>query len=801
MKIKRWLCLAIGMMMAFSSACGGIPSQIYSSTDEESTYSSEEDNSEDSSVEDSSEEDSSDEPVGEVTIQKPAKQTWQYINRYDESVLDAYTRPIWYTREVYDESALIIGPSGSTTLLYTPDTNYDVVIRDYHLNKTYKEGVDFTISGNKLTRIPTGSLPYMEINQYVADHPVGAYGLPFDVSRADDQLGNVSGYTHLAYYSDGSILPYHINVSYRTNEDWDGFVPTSQMSKTTKFINKLKTEKAGQVLFYGDSITFGCDATGHVSGGNASPYLPRWSELTTQWLAKEYGANITYLNGAVGGWTTNDGVNYWNQVHTSSQMGQSNQIPANYMATTDLLVLAFGMNDATNNAVNSTTYKSNMRTMINNYLTANPNGTVLLMSCMLPNTQSGWYTQNGWHDGVETALYEIANEYASSNNVCVAPVTSMFRSFETQGKKTRDVLANNINHPNDFGVRAYAQTVLKTIAGDDFGVERYAVGTAPDTVDGYEEKPLLEPTPTLNPIPAQKSGVTYRNITMVGTHNGSNQGVVYLQFFDNSVSTLVGQYLEKVNGTTSLTDTDLQAFAKQLIYNDRYIFTDYCQLIAQGTSTDGKSNYNVAFQRIDGAHAKRGDSITIPKGAIYEFDSNGDGTIDVAWVFADTFKIVYNPAPCAQVAGCTGGCYGEQWHIYKATESYTYHVVGMSYWNDITGSTEIGFCFSNSEDLSLNTIDLGYTQWVDPDDDTRAFLQYMRINGTSITAVAPNCRLQGFDQKPGLHLDLGGLSLKVGDVVSIDKGAVFKHNGISMVLDYTFSFTYNGGSSFTITKT
>ena len=794
------------------SAQGGGDSSVDSSGDsssddssvDSSGDSSSDDSSGDSSGDSSSDDSSSDEPVGEATLQKPAKQTWQYIDRYDETVLDAYTRPIWYTREVYDESALIVGKTGSTKLLYTPDRNYDVVIRDYHLNKTYTEGVDFTVNGNVITRIAGGNLPYMEVNQYVGPNPVGAYGLPFDKNRKDDDLGDVSSYNYLAYYNDGEQLPYHINVSYRTNEAWDGFVPVSQTRATNTFINKLKTQRQGTVMFYGDSITFGCDASGHHSGGNAEPYLPRWSELVTEWLETEYNANITYYNGAVGGWTTNNGVEAWNggttsPAYSNSQLYSEGKTPAQCAPQTDLLVLAFGMNDATNGAVNRATYQQNIRTMINTYLTANPNGAILLMSCMLPNTQSSWYTSaTSWHEGVESALYEVASEY-TAGNVCVAPITSMFDSFEKQGKLTRNVLANNINHPNDFGVRTYAQTVLKTIAGDDYGVERYAVGTAPDTADGYVEKPLKEPAPNLNPVASPKAGVTYRNITTVGTHNVSSAGTAYLRFFADAVSTTVGQYLEKVNGTSSLTDTDLQNFAKQLIYNEKYIFTDYCQLISQGTSTDGSSNYNVAFQRKDGGHAKRGDSITIPKGAIYEYDSNGDGTIDIAWVFADTFKIIYNPAPCAQVAGCTGGCYGEVWHVFETTEKYTYNINAVSVFTGASHATQICFFFSNNGvcDASNQTVDLGYTGWVPQDNDTIAFMKYIKINGTALTTLFPNAYMQGFDQKAGLSLT--GISLNVGDTVTIDKGAVFRHNGISMIMDYTFSLTWNGGS-FTASK-
>ena len=58
----------------------------------------------------------------------------------------------------------------------------------------------------------------------------------------------------------------------------------------------------------------------------------------------------------------------------------------------------------------------------------------------------------------------VLNEIASERgNVAVADVgTLSFRLLQL--KKFRDMSANNINHPNDFMHRVYAQTIVKTIA-------------------------------------------------------------------------------------------------------------------------------------------------------------------------------------------------------------------------------------------------------------------------------------------------------------------------------------------------
>ena len=131
----------------------------------------------------------------------------------------------------------------------------------------------------------------------------------------------------------------------------------------------------------------------------------------------------------------------------------------------DLLVLGFGMNDI---HTHRELYAELIEGMIDTYLTANPNGSVMLVSPMNPNTQTAWLGNQRYF---EEDLQGIA---ADRDNVAVAQVNSVFTQLEASGKVTRDWLANNINHPNDFGVRIYAQVLLKTLAGDDFCKEIYA---------------------------------------------------------------------------------------------------------------------------------------------------------------------------------------------------------------------------------------------------------------------------------------------------------------------------------------
>ena len=62
-------------------------------------------------------------------------------------------------------------------------------------------------------------------------------------------------------------------------------------------------------------------------------------------------------------------------------------------------------------------------------------------------------------------LAEIEKEYAV---VGFANVTAMQAHMFARGKRYRDMTANNINHPNDFGHRLYAQVILTALLGKDF---------------------------------------------------------------------------------------------------------------------------------------------------------------------------------------------------------------------------------------------------------------------------------------------------------------------------------------------
>ena len=80
--------------------------------------------------------------------------------------------------------------------------------------------------------------------------------------------------------------------------DWEGIIP-KKSEKLQRFLDKAASGQPVTVLFYGDSITTGCNSSKMV---NVPPYAPCWYEMVIDTMKKHFGnPNIRYVNTAVGG--------------------------------------------------------------------------------------------------------------------------------------------------------------------------------------------------------------------------------------------------------------------------------------------------------------------------------------------------------------------------------------------------------------------------------------------------------------------------------------------------------------------
>ena len=162
--------------------------------------------------------------------------------------------------------------------------------------------------------------------------------------------------------------------------------------------------------------------------------------MTVEALKKAYNySEITAVNTAVGG--------------TRSSWGAETAYNNVARYEPDLVVIAFGMNDGTR-SVSAESYILNIKSIMDTARTANPDVEFILVSPILANPDTYF---NGTQSKYLPALLELETE-----GTCVADLTSI-HTYLLQKKTYSDMTGNNVNHPNDFLIRFYAQVLEATL--------------------------------------------------------------------------------------------------------------------------------------------------------------------------------------------------------------------------------------------------------------------------------------------------------------------------------------------------
>ena len=383
---------------------------------------------------------------------------------YDTFNLDAYMKPIWKGKYVYNETVMFVGMEDQAALLYTPDEILSVT--SYDLKTTYEKGKDYDVVDGKLVLLEGTSIPVISFDEYY--HKQQIAGMPAQLQV------KVDGKAYYVYWGEGTTMTqWQVAVTYTHSQTWEGFKP-EKSDQFTKLIAKMEAGEDVTMIFYGDSITFGATSS---SGANVHPYAPPYTQMFTQLLAQKYGytikyvntgltgtcvppaqdtvfgtnGTITYINPAVGGWTSADGFNKFDQYVA----------PFVEQYGCDFFLLAFGMNDAGNSPKNE---QKAIKKIADELYAIAPEAEMLLVATMIPNPEAvnGWY---GNQHRFESVFESLAADYVKDGKSCaVAKMTSMSQRI-LENKRFRDHTGNNINHPNDFLGRLYAQVVYETVIG------------------------------------------------------------------------------------------------------------------------------------------------------------------------------------------------------------------------------------------------------------------------------------------------------------------------------------------------
>ncbi len=388
-----------------------------------------------------------------------------------------YYNPSWNSEMFGDEyvtrdEAVMFYKGRTTAKLQFPIDNI-VCVNSYNLDsksfKQYYLGEDFTVNANGEMALTANTKIPVYSDAAKLKNLTSSYGIDW---------GFIAGMS--------TTQPrYLVTVTYTHTRQWKGTsfttAPKSQ-SATLKFKEKAENGETVNVLFMGDSITTGCNATGQdvvtyaynggemisvgstpsltingwksylgLSGDTAPEWTQKaWPNLVVENLQSQYpDANFTLTNRGIGSSASEWYYNNINAIVNKKQIEKP-----------DLVFIAFGMNEANRSKDSMVLNVTKMKNYIRSW---NPDCTVVLVSPFHPNA----YTENAY--AVQTCYNLEAHEQgykelsATDSNIAYAPVLSEFKKLLTV-KEGVDYTGNNYNHVNDFGVNLYANTILATIS-------------------------------------------------------------------------------------------------------------------------------------------------------------------------------------------------------------------------------------------------------------------------------------------------------------------------------------------------
>ena len=343
----------------------------------------------------------------------------------NSTLIETALLPVWEGDTAYNETVLPVqneyGGIDPITLLYPIEEV--ISVQNAEMTVTYQKGVDYAVSGGRLIIADDGNIPTVS---YLEFHPTTG------------QAGFESIEGGYVCFSEGTWFhERQIVVTYKHTAEYNGYLPGGKDYLLSNIKQKLSDKDTIDMLVFGDSISVGANSSGFTG---IAPFLPTYPELFKAGLENQYGVTVNLTNPSVGGM----GIN-WGLQQIDGILSQQTDL--------DLAVVAFGMNDGAL-ASNMFAYKANQ--LVSAIQEKFPTADVLLVATMLPNSKAPNYYLN--QENFADAMLESCEK----QGVAVVNMTAMHASLLTK-KSYADMTGNNVNHPNDYLARVYAQTLLATL--------------------------------------------------------------------------------------------------------------------------------------------------------------------------------------------------------------------------------------------------------------------------------------------------------------------------------------------------
>lgn len=335
---------------------------------------------------------------------------------------------LWTLEDIRDEPLLFVQEEGqaSATAQLLFMTDRAPMITDASGLVRYEAGKDY--HWEKKTRVvtltPGSRIPFKTHAQMFPK--LGERG---GMEAGTGIFGKTKDGKHGVLFAEGHYFhDLQVQASYSMTEVWHGARPwgTDHLART---MAKLKAAQSLKMATLGDSISEGYNASGFTK---AAPFQPAYPEQVALMLRQRYGSEVTHTNFSKAGTRADWGLTMIDKVAA---------------AEPDLVMLAFGMN----HSEDAEAFGKSMRKLIDAVRAKRLMADIILVAPMTGNPE--FFPQERF-TGYLKALKKLEGE-----GIAVADVTSIWIDM-LERKPFYNFAGNNVNHPNDFGHRLYAQVVM-----------------------------------------------------------------------------------------------------------------------------------------------------------------------------------------------------------------------------------------------------------------------------------------------------------------------------------------------------
>lgn len=345
---------------------------------------------------------------------------------------------VWSGTRVNRETMAMIEEDGICQATFARSPKKVLKVESYDFEKTYEEGKDYRIEGDKLVLTADSRIPYTTWDTFL---------LPDKETALKDQAESSSKFpyapiettdgryiTIFPIGNPGYVTKWQVAVTYETEEDWKGYTPEPSLQKLPRLAKKLAAKEPVTIVLYGDSISEGFDCSGKY---NMPPYQPIWGEILIESLRSRYDSEIIFHNPSAAG--------------MDSDWALSNLQERVNVHHPDLVILGWGMNDR----CSGEEYAEKTLKLMEAVLSENPEAEFVLMASSLANELA--HTEPYWFCGLQKD-HGRSLEPLCKDGVVLADIGRMQTDL-MQNKRYIDMTGNWLNHPNDYLARVQAQVV------------------------------------------------------------------------------------------------------------------------------------------------------------------------------------------------------------------------------------------------------------------------------------------------------------------------------------------------------